>query len=301
MLRSMKDLEGCAIRATDGDIGHVKDFYFDDGAWVVRYLIVETGGWFSSREVLISPISIGEPDWTASVLSVSITRDQVKNSPAIETDKPVSRQHEMRYLGYYGYPYYWAGDGLWGRGAYPGTVLMGLGAGGSDAAYRHAQAEDDRAEAEAWQHHDGDARLRSCKEVMTYHVEATDGGIGHVRGLLVDEQTWAIRYLIVDTSNWWLGHQVLIKPEWVQEVRWTDHTVSVNLTQQAVKDASPYDSGVPLTREHELGLRKHHGRASVRDDKVELKDARYPEVTSTAEGTARKTGDGHPQAERSGP
>src|ERR1700687_3992661 len=112
MLRSMNDLEGYAMRATDGPVGHVKDFYFDDQAWVVRYIVVETGSWLLSRKVLISPIAIGQPDRTEKVLPVSITREQVKNSPDIDTDKPISRQHEMQYFGYYGYyPYYWGGAG----------------------------------------------------------------------------------------------------------------------------------------------------------------------------------------------
>ena len=141
MLRSMKNLEDYAIRATDGIIGHVKDFYFDDEAWVIRYLVVDTGTWLSSRKVLISPIAIGRPDWTVRVLPVSITKEQVKNSPDIDTQRPVSRQHEIGHLGYYGHPYYWGGAGLWGDGAYPGMMGTGLEDGGSDAKYRKAQAD----------------------------------------------------------------------------------------------------------------------------------------------------------------
>src|SRR5471032_1189559 len=109
MLRSLKELENFAIHATDGNIGHVKDFYFDDESWVIRYLVVETGTWLSSRKVLISPVQIGRPDLTKKVIPTSITKEQVKNSPDIDTEKPVSRQDEARYLGYYGYPYYWGG------------------------------------------------------------------------------------------------------------------------------------------------------------------------------------------------
>jgi sporulation protein YlmC with PRC-barrel domain len=148
MLRSVQELEGYAVQATDGTIGHVKDFYVDDKTWVVRYLVVETGSWLSSRKVLISPISIGHPDWTERILPVSITKEQVKNSPDIDTDKPVSRQHEMQYLGYYGYPYYWGGAGLWGGGAYPGVMLTGVGYGKSGAEYLVAQADHTRAEAD---------------------------------------------------------------------------------------------------------------------------------------------------------
>jgi len=125
MLRRMKDMEGYAIGATDGLIGHVKDFYFDDETWVIRYLIVETGEGLSSRRVLISPFSINQPNWSEKAFPAAITLEQVKNSPHIDTDKPVSRQHEMGYLGYYGYPYYWAGGSLWGGGLYPELMLSG--------------------------------------------------------------------------------------------------------------------------------------------------------------------------------
>jgi len=259
-LRSLQDLDGFAIRATDGMIGHVKDFYFDDRSWVVRYLVVETGGWLSSRKVLISPVAVGQPDWSQRVLPVSITKEQVKNSPDIDTDKPVSRQLEMQYLGYYGYPYYWAGDGLWGQGAYPGMLLLGLGDTGPDADFRHAKAEDDRAEADAESKQDGDPYLRSYKTLTRYHIEATDGGMGQVRGALLEQATWAIRYLIIDTGNWWLGHQVLISPRWISDISWPDATLSVNLTRQSVKEAPPYDGKSPLDREQELHLHEHHGR-----------------------------------------
>jgi sporulation protein YlmC with PRC-barrel domain len=275
MLRSIKNLEGFAVCASDGTIGHVTDFYIDDKTWAVRYLIVDTGSWLSSRKVLISPVAVDHPDWTGKVLPVSLTKEQVKNSPDIDTDKPVSRQHERQYLGYYGYPYYWAGDGLWGPGAYPGMMLMGLGEGGSDSAYGHAQAQDARAEDEGEESGYGDPRLRSCNALMKYHVEASDGGIGHVQGLLLDDDTWAIRYLVVDTSNWWLGHQVLIAPRWIQGINWLDATVSVTQTQQAVKNAPPYNSAVPFSRDQEMALYEHHGRAGYWADEVNLSNPQF--------------------------
>jgi hypothetical protein len=274
MLRNVKDLEGCAIRATDGTIGHVTDLYFDDLTWAVRYLVVETGHWLASRKVLISPIAVGQPDWESRVLPVSITRSQVQLSPDIDTDKPVSRQHEMLYLGYYGYPYYWAGDGLWGQGSYPGVMMLGLGSGGADAAYRHAQAQDARKEAE--DAHSGDAHLRSCHAMTKYHIEATDGGIGHVHSLLLDDDSWAIRYIVVDTSNWWLGHQVLVAPHWIQEISWSEAIVTVNLTQQAIRDAPQYDPEVPLRREQEIALYEHHGRHGYWAEQVKLENPQYP-------------------------
>lgn len=264
MLRSMNDLKGYAIRATDGDIGHVKDFYFDDEEWVVRYLIVDTGTWLSSRKVLISPISIGHPNWTEKVLPVSITQEQVKNSPDIDTQKPVSRQHEMQYLGYYGYPYYWDGFGPWGGRAYPGMGMAGF----VTQPVLPPKAEKAYARAEAAHARDDDAHLRSCKAVMDYRIHASDGDIGHVDGMLVDEKSWAIRYLVLNTSNWWLGHHALIAPQWIKDVSWSSETVSVDLTRQSLKDAPPYDPAARLDRKQEISIYKHYGRAGYWASKV---------------------------------
>ena len=259
MLRSVKDLEHYAIGATDGQIGHVKDLYFDDDAWVIRYLVVETGTWLSSRKVLITPISIHDPDWVERILPVSITQEQVRNSPDIDTDKPVSRQNEMQYLGYYGYPYYWGGGGMWGEGLYPYALAPDF------VGYRQDRAERERdqlafIEADRERHRNDDPHLRSCEAVAGYHIQATDGEIGHVEGFLVDDETWAIRYLIVDTSNWWLGHKVLISPTWISGVHWSDESVSIDLTREAISQAPPFDSAVELDRGREMSLYGHYGR-----------------------------------------
>jgi hypothetical protein len=257
MLRNSEDLNGCAIAATEGVIGEVKDLYFDDEAWVIRYLVVSTGTWLSNRKVLISPYSIGQPQWGRNSLPVTLTKEQVKNSPDIDTDKPVSRQYEMQYLKYYRYPSYWGSTGLWGVGMNPNMLSMDSGVYWSAAEYR--QAERDQEETARLEHYD--SHLRSCSAVMKYHIRATNGDIGHVHGLLVDDETWAIRYLIVETSNWWLGHQVLIAPQWIDDVSWFDCKVSVDLTRQAVKDAPPYDGPGSLDRRQEMGIYEHHGRA----------------------------------------
>jgi hypothetical protein len=260
MLRSMQDLENYSIGATDGPIGHVRDFFFDDHLWVVRYLVVATGSWLASRKVLISPISIGRPDRAQKSLPVALTREQVKHSPDIDTERPVSRQHEMHYLEYFDYPYYWEGAGMWGAGAYPNMMMPGnagfvaipraLAAGGASLV----------AEAEAAQREDDDPHLRSCKAVSGYEIHAIDGDIGHVRGFLFDEESWAIRYLVVDTSDWWTGHQVLLPPQWITDVSWAKSRVAVQLSRAAVKDAPPYDDEVPLDRAREIAIYRHYGR-----------------------------------------
>jgi uncharacterized protein YrrD len=258
MLRNLRDLQGYALRATDGDIGTVKDFYFDDDRWVVRYLVVETGTWLSSRKVLISPVSMREPDHDDKVLHVAITREQVKNSPDIDTDKPVSRQYEEDYLGYYGYPVYWDSMGIWGTNSMPGALVADAGLAPSGAAVFEADRAI-AAELETRHRHD-DPHLRSCKSVTGYHIKAQDGEIGHVSGWIVDEESWQVRYLVVDTSNWWVGHQVLVAPNWIREVSWSDRIVAVGMTRDAIRHAPEWNSAMPPDREQEIDIYRHYDR-----------------------------------------
>jgi len=265
MLRNVSDMENYDIQATDGHVGHVTDFYFDDKTWVIRYLVVDTGTWLSSRKVLISPIAIGQPNWVKKVLPVSITKLQVKDGPDIDTKKPVSRQHEMQYLGYYGYPFYWGSSSLWGGGAYPGMSFTELGTDARAEQARKAEAEQ--------QHESEDPHLRSCVEVAGYKIQATDGDIGHVKGLLVDDESWAIRFIVVETGNWWLGHQVIVAPEWIEAVSWDNRAVSVNLARDTIRNSPPYDSTTDLDRDMETGIYSHYGRPGYRASDAKAESA----------------------------
>ena len=250
MLRSLKDLRGYAIRASDGVIGKVDDFYFDDDTWAIRYLVVDTGTWLSGKKVLISPIALGHAGWMGRQLPVALTRAQVERSPDIDTRKPVSRQHEAQYFGYYGYPYYWGGAGLWGMGAYPGSLTAQSRIEGDLKAHAsHATPKPD------------DCHLRSSNAVIGHHINATDGDIGHLEDLLVDDHTWAIRHLIVNTSNWWGRHRVLIPPQSIKGVSWSEAKVSVDLTREAVKDAPTYISAAQVDAQSEPTITAYPRRA----------------------------------------
>ena len=292
MLHSMKDLEGYTIGATDGVIGHVTDFYFDDEAWVIRYLVVETGAWLSSRRVLISPIAINEPNWSEKSFPAAITQEQVKNSPNIDTDKPVSRQHEIAYSGYYGYPHYWGGGGFWGNGVYPGMMLWGVGSGGmSESLAGRPRKSPMEAETDEERRQHDDPHLRSGNAVVKYDVHATDGDIGHVQGLLIDERSWAIRYLIINTSNWWLGQQVLIAPQWIEGVSWNDRKVSVSLTRDAVRGSPAHTPGTRTERDEETRIHDHYGRPGYWAREVQLQNPEYRTIPSVPSGATGKTFD----------
>ena len=239
MLRSMKDLHGFTIGATDGDIGTVTDGYFDDLSFTVRYLVVDTGGWLTGRKVLLSPIAVRQMDWAQKRLTAALTKAQVEKSPPIDTDKPVSRQHETAYYGYYGYSPYWAGDYLWGASPYP---YLGTGPAPSAADLAREQRWSWAAKARE------DPHLRSARAVTGYYIQATDGDIGHVEDFLVDDQSWTIRYMLVDTTNWWAGKKVLVAPAWIKRVDWAASKVHVTVTRAQIKTSPEYEPAREVDR-----------------------------------------------------
>lgn len=244
MLRSLKDLERYTVSATDGDIGSVANFLLDDEQWAIRYLVADTERFFDGRRVLISPIALGQIDWSSRRLHVALTRDEVKGSPDIDADKPVSRQREREYYRYYGFPYYWGYSGLWGMGTYPGLLASRTW---NDA---HHERVDET----------GDVHLRSASEVRGYHVQGSDEAIGHVEDFIVDDETWQVRYLVVDTSNWWFGKIVLVAPHWASRVSWEERKVHIDLTRQAIKDSPEWNASEAVNREYEARLYDYHGR-----------------------------------------
>ena len=234
MSHSDSDLYGLDVEASDGAIGRVVDLYFEDDTWTIRFLLVATGAWLAGRRVLIPPSVIGTPDWTARCLSASVTLAQVSKSPPTDTCKPVSRQHEVEQYGYYGMPYDWGGAGLWGEGMMPAMMQAPGGRGHLDTPEQQAFVQ---AQAEFHRQRGDDPHLRSSHAILRYHIHATDGEVGHVEGLLLEDGAWAIRGLILNTSDWWLGHRVVIATASIVDIRWLEATVAVGLTRQAIRDS----------------------------------------------------------------
>lgn len=232
MLCSTKQLDGLVVAAQDGELGSASHALFDDARWAIRHLVVRTGTWLKGRDVLVSPHAVErvEPDnGQVGRLVVRLTRRQVEEAPHIDTAKPVSRQMEEQYNTYYGYPSYWAGAGLWGAAAYPMAAMPPLAAEGSGM-----PIENPRRDAPAGREK-GDPHLRSTAEVEGYHIEAADGGIGHVEEFIFDPASWAIRYIVVDTRDWLPGRKVLVDPEDIDSIDWGQRQVRVRLTRDAIK------------------------------------------------------------------
>lgn len=240
MLHDYDDLHGYSIRATDGELGAVSDLYFDDSDWSVRYLVADTRRWLPGRRVLLVPQVIDEAIPEDKAVAVALTVEQVKSSPDIGEELPVSAEQERAIHDFYGWSPYWVvNPGYAGPLAFGQVVTEG--------------AQPGIVEAEG-------PRLRSAAEVAGYHIAASDGEIGHAETFLVDDEAWAIRYMVVDTRNWLPGRKVLVSPSWITGVSWSQNQVTVDLTREQIKNSPPYHKGQPMNREQESVLFNYYGR-----------------------------------------
>lgn len=214
-----------SLEATDGEIGKITSFYFDDDTWTIRYMVVKTGSWLSGRKVLISTDAISKDSWEGRRVRVDLTKEKVGSSPDIDTDKPVSRQQEQELFDHYPLQNYWGNDmyagGIWGI-TNPSFSL-------DDSTIKQPE--------EAVKPPEGDTHLRSTDIVGSYNIQASDGDIGHIKDFIADDQTWQLCFFVVDTHNWFGGKKVLIPVSDVKEVQWLNSKVIVNITMDAVKNS----------------------------------------------------------------
>jgi len=249
MKRNIKSLTGFTMGATDGEIGKVKEFFFDDQTWTIRYLIVETGSWLNHRKVLIAPEALIKPDWEHEIFPVNLTKEQVKNSPDIDTEQPVSRQHEIEMYEYYPWTNYWGG----------GYGLGGMGTSGMMTQVREplevaVYNENNRTAKDSC----GDPNLRSTNKVKGYTIHAADGEIGDVEDFIIDDSTWKLDFLVVDTGHWLPGKKVLISPRLIKEIDWDTSTVIVNATEEEVKKSPEYNPGQDVNEAYKKDIDNYY-------------------------------------------
>lgn len=249
MKYNAESLVGFTMGAIDGEIGKVKEFYFDDETWTIRYLIVDTGNWLYGRVVLISPDALMAPDWENKIFPVNLTKEQITNSPDINTDLPVSRQEEIKLHKYYPWVAYWGG-GYYGGGS--GPVTMGadpLAAGLPFDEFTEKLADIDAA---------ADKHLRSTKKVKGYQIKATDGDIGEVEDFILAENGWTIDFLLIDTGKWLPGKKVLVSPKLISTIEWDDSTVSVETTIEFIETSPEYDPSQMINVVNETQLHEYY-------------------------------------------
>lgn len=241
MLYNTQSLKGYKLRSLDGEIGKIEEFYFDDNHWTIRYMVAETGDWLMDKQVLISPHVLYAVNKEGHFISVDLTKKQIEDSPPLETHKPVSRQFEAAYYEYYGWPTYWGGSFMWGASP---NIIRDVKKSAEDIKGKETQ----------------DSHLRSTMDVSGHIIQASDGEIGHVDDFIIDDETWAIRYLVIDTRNWWPGKKVLISPKWIERVSWEKSKVFVNLLRETIKLSPEFTEESLITRDYETGLHRHYHR-----------------------------------------
>jgi hypothetical protein len=244
MLRRFGSFVGAGVEATDGPIGVIHDLYFDDASWTVRHIVVDTGGWLNGRHVLISPATMTGTDPTGQRFLTALRRQQVERSPEVDIEAPLSRREEAELAAYYGLPPYWAGPYRWGTDPHPAAALDPV---------------RDTVEVT------GEPILHSARSVEGYGIKASDGELGHVEDFLIDEESWAIRYLLVDPRNWWPGPHVLIAADWIGEVDWNAGTVSVHMSREKVQNAPEWRPEDRIDRDYERRLHGYYGRPGYWD------------------------------------
>lgn len=239
MLTKVGTLKGYKIQSFDGEIGKVEEFYFDDQHWTIRYLVADTGDWLTGRQVLLSPYALRVVNQEKQYITVALTNKQIESSPSLNTDKPVSQQFEDDYYAYYRWSPYWAGSHAWG--VYPDIV--------HDREVRREAIQSTKTR---------DPNLRSTHDMRGHHIQATDGVIGHVDDFIMDDATWTIRYLVINTHNWWPGKQVLVSPKWIERISWEEKKVFINLSCETIKLAPEYTNETVLTRDYETRLHGYY-------------------------------------------
>jgi hypothetical protein len=244
MLRTVKAMKGFSIGAKDGDIGETVDFVFDDKAWTIRYVVVDTGKWLSGRRVLISPIVVGPADWENKRIPVLLNQEQVKNSPDISLNEELSQQDEIKYYDHFGWPYYWMGDDIWGPASVP-----------TELALEGIERQKVLTESINQSH------LRSAQEVIDYSIKSTDGDIGRVSDFIADDTQWTIRYIVVDTRTWWPGKKVLVAPQWIAHVDWRNSNVYLNLSQNQIKTGPEFHPS-DFKHNYDQELYENRGRSN---------------------------------------
>lgn len=237
MLYNAKNLIDLKIRTSDGDIGELKDLYFDDRSWVIRYLVVDTGNWIEGRQVLLSPVVVQNPDLMNKRILVKLTKDQIENSPDIDTHRPVSRQNEAEYI--------WPAYGI---GVLETPLMTDPGLAKNSNPSRN----------------NDDPNLRSASEVFGYNISAVDGETGHIDDVVIEDETWNIRYWMVKTKNWLPGKKVLISPQWISLISWEDKKVFVDTTIDSIKNSPEYDPSRPFEPDYELELNSYYGKNRIK-------------------------------------
>lgn len=271
MLHKAHTLIGTKIHATDGEMGHIEDFYFDDAKWMVRYMIVRTGSWFSGKRVMLAPSTIRDVIWEKHSIFVNLSQEQITKSPDLNMEMPVTREQEIELVQQLNYPDFWSGtpgpidDAISTMGfAATGVAVMGTGPAGSPPevpdeiasdiystdisnssmlgpdSSNTAEGEVEASVTRAAQAGAMGVQLHEVKRLTGFHVVGNDEPVGKVSDFMIDDESWQIPSLLVDTTAWWPGGEVLVATDLITGITPSHSQVHINATRDQVKGSPEY-------------------------------------------------------------
>jgi uncharacterized protein YrrD len=253
MLRPISELAGYAVGATDGPIGSIVDYLFDDATWRVRWLVADTGSWLFGRHVLLPPSILGHVNHIGHQFAVRLTQQQVRESPDVKTDEPVSRLMENNLYDHYGWTPYWSS----------GFYLSGYGYTGAQTPPGDPSSAPRETEDQVAQRLGSDPHLRSARELAGYHIHARDGDIGHVADFIIEDGDWSLRYLVVETGHWWPGKRVLISPRSILSVDWAGRSIDLSVDRRGVSQSPAYIAAELINRAYERDFHQYYDRLTL--------------------------------------
>jgi hypothetical protein len=205
MLWNASMMKGYTVLGLDGHLGTVSDLLFDDTSWKMRWLVVSTGDWFPGREVLLPVSALRYPDPARQQFGVSLTAQQIQDSPHLDSDLPVSRQVEV------------------------------------GSARHHTAAEPRTDYAVLSELKPNDPHLRSMEAVIGHRVHAIDGLVGHVDDFLINDADWSVRFVKVDTRNWGPTQRALLPPRLIRRIDWLARAVHLEVDRREIENRSLHD------------------------------------------------------------
>lgn len=249
MKRSLKELIGYTIQATDGEKGKVYDILFDDETWIIRYVEADLGTLFSRKRVLIPRFYLREPVWEEKHFPIELTVEKIKDSPDVDFDLPFSRKYEKELVEHYGLEPYWPTN----MAAFAGKETMF----NPEIPFKTTKKSiaGDKIE----------TSLRSFAEIRGYLIHATDENFGHIEDLIIDDSDWQIIYVVIDTKNivpW--SKQVMLPIELINEISFINRDAKINLTKETIKNAPEYNPVMAINTEYEKVLYDFYGRKIIK-------------------------------------
>lgn len=248
-----QDLKNYTIQASDGDIGSVSEFYFDEEHFYLRYLVVNTENFLFRNLVLVSPISFTNINFEEKIIKLKITKKELEDSPGLDSVDVISRKYEKDYNNHFAWPYYWSAE----------NSASAIGPYGMPWGYYNQLGRAPRRTGEVNSdlvRNTDDSNLRSSREVRSYSVKGIGNEeFGHIQGFILDPNTLALKFVIIDTIHFLPSKHVLLRPEWIEEISWESKTVEFSFSKELIKSAPSYKRGeldeelIRKTDEHFIG------------------------------------------------